>query len=230
MLQAEDNKPDFPAISQFETIGWLNRLLPAPDSAKVERLARWFCLSMQNAGKTHEGDAPDQIRPRLVSALECISQLLNLFDPAMARDVASLRLALADLDRGVVHPTLTPKPIDCRPPEPTETWQARAYLALAVDALHRLGMSPLEAARHVLKDSDWGISPATLVEWRKQFGANGGIKHKAVKAMFATMRRTIANLDQSRLEAYAFVLRFEALRILDRLSGVLSPHSYHTKG
>lgn len=74
-------------------------------------------------------------------------------EPKSGASLKALFDALADLDQGTVGPLVAPTSYgSAKPPLPTSTWTARAFLAAAVDLRHQLG-EPLElSAERVLAD------------------------------------------------------------------------------
>jgi hypothetical protein len=68
----------------------------------------------------------------------------------LAEDFQALASTLSDLDRGVVHKTLERVSREGGPsPQGSDVWRGRAYVAAAVDALHRAGR-PIKDIKRII--------------------------------------------------------------------------------
>lgn len=127
-------------------------------------------------------------RQRLVGALWSIAAFLGKsgFDLPFAHRFFELGSAIEDLDLGIQDDLLKPVPQGSRrPPDRAELWRARAYVALALEALIRTGRTREAAAKEIAtrfadvgklinsKRSTGGAGsvPKTIIEWRKKLSS-----------------------------------------------------------
>lgn len=106
-------------------------------------------------------DKPPRDRRRIVSALELIAAHLAKqgVAPFLVAELNRFRSALEDLDRGTVHYSLVHTPAGNRPVLGSEIWEARAYVAVAIDVLLGCGDSKAVAAKKVFV----GLGPLVTV-------------------------------------------------------------------
>jgi hypothetical protein len=134
------------------------------------------------------GEAID--RKRCVAGLEAVVEFLehaNIDSGNAIIGLADLATAVADLDRGIVHPMLRKVGWD-RPPDRSDIWMARSDAAIGVEFLLRTGMS---------KKDIW----TKAVEPRQ--------------AALGRLVRTNANLQTSVLRWNAVLNRAEGVVIVD---------------
>ena len=105
---------------------------------------------------------------------------------------SDLAVALEDLDFGTVHPVLQPKAVSHRRPLPTSVWETRAWVALGVDALIMLDVSPVDAARQALREVNTiqGATKMDVLSWHTRF-TKRRIRNRVASNLFATWRRIL---------------------------------------
>jgi len=98
--------------------------------------------------------AADTEQERYILALMGVADFLGAIG---ARELyggrfAKLATAISDLESGRVVPVLSPQPFGKgRPPDGSETWTRRAFVALAVEALLLSGSKRVDAAREIVR-------------------------------------------------------------------------------
>jgi hypothetical protein len=122
-------------------------------------------------------------RQRLVVALWSIAAFLGKggFDLPFAHRFFELGSSIEDLSLGIQGDLLKPVPQGSRrPADRAGVWQARACVALALEALTRAGRTRETAAKEIArrfpdvgklinsKRSTGGSVPKTIIEWRKK--------------------------------------------------------------
>ena len=109
--------------------------------------------------------------------------------------------AITDLNDGTVADLLRPKVTGARPRDSSKLWRARAYVAVALQALIFGGQKPLDAARKLLhefpeiaklasRNSRSRDVKTTILEWRKGFNA-GRVKNFEARALYDAGRKLI---------------------------------------
>jgi hypothetical protein len=133
-----------------------------------------------------KGAPPGRItRDRRIFAVTAVGQFFNAVGRNdLAEDFHALASALSDINRGIVHKTLekAPRKGGARP-RSSDVWRGRAYVAAAVDALHRAGLQ-IKDIKRVLdrrpelgplldkkkRGSEYALGDAAEV-WREQFNS-----------------------------------------------------------
>ena len=132
---AGDSRDGHPASDGMTTVGLRN----LSDQLKVALI---------------EGDAPRRTREGYVAALVLIADFLeDVKFPATIRDeLLQLAAGLQELDRGTMKKTLG-KVLAAQnhPTDPSDVWQTRAQIAIAVDQMMSGGLSKREAGRRISK-------------------------------------------------------------------------------
>jgi hypothetical protein len=96
---------------------------------------------------------PTNERERYAAALVVVAQY---FSSVAGRPIADrffeLASAIADLNKGTVHPLLQQVRPDNRPADPSQLWRARARVALGLEALLRSGLNRSDAAAKITSE------------------------------------------------------------------------------
>jgi len=131
---AGDSRDDHPASDGMTTVGLRN-------------------LSDQLEVALIEGDAPRRTREGYVAALVLIADFLeDVKFPVTIRDeLLQLAAGLQELDRGTVRDFLKVLAAQNHPTDPSDVWQTRALIAIAVDQMMSGGLSKREAGRRITK-------------------------------------------------------------------------------
>lgn len=125
------------------TAAMLARIADAPTRAgKVSALLHALDW-MRSIEIDPNGAQPGRItRERRIFAVTAVGQFFNAVGRNdLAEDFHALASTLSDINRGIVHKTLekAPRKGGARP-RSSDVWRGRAYVAAAVDALHRAGL------------------------------------------------------------------------------------------
>jgi hypothetical protein len=147
------------------------------------------------------GPLPPRSRFRYLMTLWEVDALLRSLEiPAGLRNpVCELYTALLDLESGIVAEFLKPAPTFNRTQESSLTWQARSYLAIAVDVLVASGLSRSAAAKEVARHSraihelctkNAKSASSALATWHAQL-VRGKIKCKLAVTAFAERETTL---------------------------------------
>ena len=119
---------------------------------------------------------------------------------------ASLGGALADLEKGAVHPVLEPRIVSGRPPDSTNRASLRGLAAAVMSILMQFGLSRPEAAKKVAEvlcrggfklDGRRQMTWRTVDQWRSQMAAEDE-EDPAVAAFRLMLSRTVARSVSSR--------------------------------
>jgi hypothetical protein len=119
-------------------------------------------------------------RAQYIIALHNLAMFLKMVSAGKDKDIAQrfiqLALALFDIQRGAQPELLRINAnLHGRPVDPTDVWMVRSHAAAALECLVRSGMSELDAAKLIIKNSPEiakAVRPgrndvASLLYWRK---------------------------------------------------------------
>jgi hypothetical protein len=97
--------------------------------------------------------SPPTTRERYVAAVKLVADFLSAAGLPLPIYVEILELANAmnELDRGIVRNFLKPETTKNRPPDPSDIWQSRTQIAVAVEQMVLGGLSKREACRRIAK-------------------------------------------------------------------------------
>ena len=98
--------------------------------------------------------APDTEQDRYILALKGVAAFLDAIGAKelYGERFGKLAIAISDLESGRVAPVLSPRPFGKgRPPDGSEAWISRAFVALAVEALLLSGSKRVGAAREIVR-------------------------------------------------------------------------------
>lgn len=171
---------------------------PFKDRRWTEHVARehyWhlsdLALSLERAFFTPVDGMIPRARERYIIALGALTKYLNTtsIKPGVTREIQELIFALMELEDGRVREMLKPKKSGGRNRDPGDIWQARAYLAIAVEslidarvekggALDRIigGFGYLE---DLLLSTGNGTFRGALAKWHQDFVARVGCEERA---------------------------------------------------
>jgi hypothetical protein len=169
--------------------------------------------------------APEQERSRYVYALYGLDDFFRGWNGSdhYSDKLMELASALDDLDDGIQPPLLTPAPKGKgRRREPSAKMRARAFVALALDALLKGGEEMQNAAAHISQSRHKALkrlcdkrSPniaSSAREWRDAFSA-GDITDREAVAIFQSVRPTLEKLNPAQCLKLADAFLDEALKI-----------------
>jgi hypothetical protein len=98
-------------------------------------------------------DVPPRTRKRYVAAIVLIADFFKGigFPLPIFVELTEFARALQELDRGTVRDSLKPSTACNHPTDPSDVWQARAQVAIAVEQMIIGGLSRREASRRIAK-------------------------------------------------------------------------------
>ena len=139
---------------------------------------------------------PANERERYAAALVAVAQY---FSSVAGRPIAErffeLASAIADLNKGTIHPLLQQVRPDNRPADPSQMWRARARVALGLEALLRSGLNRSDATAKIasqyssianlagVKAKDSKLQ-TIVFGWRRELKA-GRVKNFEANELFA---------------------------------------------
>jgi hypothetical protein len=146
------------------------------DGQSLRVIGRNTSLILSQASKLHDaGSHRESFRWGLRAVMEGLRSINA--PKEQIRVFQHLFDALSDLDRGVIDPSLVGQ-IDNRPGYPTLEWEARAFLAAALEARIQRREDRISAARSISRstkitgrddDRDREVVAKRLIEWRSNF-------------------------------------------------------------
>jgi hypothetical protein len=97
--------------------------------------------------------SPPTTRERYVAAVKLIADFLSAAGLPLPIYVEILELAnaMTELDRGIVRNFLKPETTKNRPPDPSDIWQSRTQIAVAVEQMVLGRLSKRESCRRIAK-------------------------------------------------------------------------------
>ena len=124
----------------------------------------WLAVST-SAGECGEkaADAAVTEQDRYILALMGVAKFLDAIGAKelYGERFGKLAIAISDLESGRVAPVLSPRPFGKgRPPDGSEAWIRRAFVALAVEALLLSGSKRVGAAREIVRSFPAGANLA----------------------------------------------------------------------
>jgi hypothetical protein len=171
--------------------------------------------------------APEQERSRYVLALYGLANFLRGWNGSdhYSDKLMELASALDDLGDSIQPPLLTPAPTlkgKGRRPEPSAKMRARAFVALALDALLKSGQKKQNAAAYIsqsrykalerLCDKKSRNLASSAREWRDALSA-GDIEDIEAVTIFQSVRPTLEKLNSAKGFQQANVFLDEALKL-----------------
>ena len=96
-------------------------------------------------------DVPPRTRERYVAALYLTAEFFKEigFPPQIYAELIEFTHALKELDRGTIRDFLRPFKAETRPTDASDIWQARAFVAIAVETMTDAGFGVREACRRI---------------------------------------------------------------------------------
>ena len=152
--------------------------------ADVDPVAQ-LLVQLDRAGAAGEPGSPEKERSRYIWLLSQMADFIKAIGGTVEqrRYFLDLAEALSDLDDGVVSPTLKPTDFGSgRRGDTSRMWEARARVAVGIEALIRAGMSRHKAATASLKEfpeikrlmNKRSADPVEAVlSWHDEFKRNG---------------------------------------------------------
>lgn len=135
-------------------------------------------------------------RERYISAITTMCQYMQIvgFDPKVIGEFGELGLALDELKSGIVRHYLKPSPSGSRPNDPGDIWDARAFVAMAVDHImssknvSRRGASRFISEKYgslsdLISPNSKGDFTKVIESWHREFEKGGRGRSKA-QSMF----------------------------------------------
>jgi len=150
-------------------------------------------------------------RDRYAAALPVVARFITgIVGEKYGNKFFELGSAIADLNKGALHPLFT-LPKQKGRPSPSQIWRGRANAALALDALVKCKIKPLDAAKEIVKEFPGVANLASertyrsvrggsfeniIIEWRKRFNTNR-IGNDEAAELFEVGRKLIDSLKNN---------------------------------
>jgi hypothetical protein len=197
----------------------------AVPSSVLEAQTKQFLACLEKAFERPSKTGTDQ--DRYILALRAVAEFLDAIGgkELYGANFGELAKAIADLEQGTVHPLLQAQSFGKgRAPDPSSTWERRAFTALAMEALIGLGWKREQAAGEIVRRCTAVVAltrakkpdkaRAAVLSWYENF-RRGEIKNKISVTSYDRLQRDMSLLCGSDPERLGRAVDFFLQRAAD---------------